>query len=96
MIRALFLLPLLWLATCAQPAAPAPSTARAAAEQACSNQIYSDADVSSDLAKSAGTQDWQWQHSGQFGEIEQTKQDAITKCLRSRGLASKGGVERRQ
>ncbi len=77
------------LAACSSPGAPvAPPSA---AEAACARQADSSPEVKADLGKAAGNLDWQWQHEGQ---IRQAKRDAITSCLRARGLAAKGGVER--
>lgn len=88
-MRAASLGALLLLAACT---AAGPSKAPlGAAEDACASQADADPAVKADLGKAAGTLDWQWQHSGQ---IRQAKRDAITKCLRARGLAPRGGVER--
>ena len=81
------------LALAAMPIA-ACSSARsppATPEEACARQADDAPAVRDALGKAAGNLDWQWQHGG---EIRQARQDAITDCLRSRGLAPIGGVER--
>ena len=89
MWRPALLLPLL-LAACADSPGivPAPLSPQ---EQACAAQADQDPALKEARAISAGRLEWEWQHEPQ---IEQIKRDAITRCLRSRGLMPRGGVER--
>lgn len=90
MWRTVLLLPLL-VAACADPVAqiiPAPLSPQ---EQACAAQADQDPALKEARAIAAGRLEWEWQHKP---EIEQIKRDAITRCLRSRGLMPRGGVER--
>jgi hypothetical protein len=60
-------------------------------QRACERQADDDPVVKDLLMKAAGTQQFQWEN-GQ--RIELAKRDATLRCLRARGLAPKGGVER--
>ena len=89
MWRPALLLPLLVAACADSPSiAPAPLSPQ---EQACAAQVDQDPAFKEAMAISAGRLEWQWQHEP---EIQQIKRDAITRCLRSRGLMPRGGVER--
>lgn len=90
MWRPVLLLPLL-VAACADSTPgiiPAPLSPQ---EQACAAQADQDPKLQEARAIAAGRLEWQWQHEP---EMEQIKRDAITSCLRSRGLMPRGGVER--
>ena len=78
------------LAACAAPASrvAAPPSPQ---EQACASQADQDPALKEALGIAAGNLDWEFQHEP---EMRQLRQDAITRCLRARGLASRGGVER--
>ena len=67
---------------------PAPLTPQ---EEACRAQADQDPALKEARAISAGQLDWQWQHGP---EIQQLQRDAITRCLKGRGLMPRGGVER--
>lgn len=89
MWRPALLLPLLMAACTDSPRIlPAPLSPQ---EQACAAQADQDPALKEARAISAGRLEWEWQHEPQ---IEQIKRDAITRCLRSRGLMPRGGVER--
>lgn len=89
MWRPVLLLPLLMAACTDSPGiVPAPLSPQ---EQACTAQADQDPALKEARAISAGRLVWEWQHEPQ---IEQIKRDAITRCLRSRGLMPRGGVER--
>ena len=60
-------------------------------EQACVAQADQDPALKEARAIAAGRLDWEFQHEP---EMRQLRQDAITRCLRARGLAPRGGVER--
>ena len=60
-------------------------------EQACATQADQDPALQQARAVGAGRLDWLWQHEP---EMDQIKRDAITRCLKARGLAPRGGVER--
>lgn len=60
-------------------------------EEACASQANQDPALQEARAISAGRLDWQWQHGP---EMEQIKRDAVTRCLKARGLMPRGGVER--
>ena len=68
-----------------------PSSAPSSQEEACARQANDDPVVRDMLAKSAGSDEWQWHHAG---DLRAARQDATVRCLRARGLAPKGGVER--
>jgi hypothetical protein len=78
---------LLMAAACSSP----PSSASASQEEACARQANDDPVVRDMLAKAAGNEGWQWHHGN---DLRAAKQDAAVRCLRARGLAPKGGVER--
>ena len=61
--------------------------------EACARQANEDPTVREMLMKAAGTSDYEWQNSER---IRLARQDATLRCLRTRGLAPKGGVERPQ
>ncbi|MDT7949980.1 MAG: hypothetical protein RQ966_00600 [Acetobacteraceae bacterium] len=85
------LLLLLILAGCGdseRTIAPAPLSPE---EQACAAAADNDPALQQARGIAAGQLDWQWQHGA---EIEQLKRDAITRCLKGRGLLPRGGVER--
>ncbi len=86
MRRALVLLVL--LGGCSSGPPPAP---RSPEEEACARQANEDPVVRDMQAKAAGNLDWQWQNGNR---IRMARQDATTRCLRARGLAPMGGVER--
>ncbi len=83
--------PWLLLALLAAACSSSGRAPESSAEAACARQADDDPVVHETLGKAAGNLDWQWQNEGR---IRQAKQDAVTNCLRRRGLASKGGVER--
>lgn len=60
-------------------------------EQACVAQADQDPALKEARAIAAGRLDWEYQHEP---EMRQLRRDAITRCLRARGLAPRGGVER--
>ena len=60
-------------------------------EEACTGQANQDPALREAREIAAGQPNWQFQHEP---EIEQLKRDAITRCLKTRGLMSRGGVER--
>lgn len=74
---------LLLLAACS-PSAPPDTPAGACAQQADNDPAYKQ-----DLAKAAGTLDWQWQNEGR---LEAARNAAINRCLS--GATHRGGVER--
>jgi hypothetical protein len=78
---------LLMAASCSS----SPSSAPASQEEACARQANDDPVVRDMLAKAAGDEGWQWHHST---NLRAAQQDATVRCLRARGLAPKGGVER--
>ena len=88
-MRSSALLALLLLAACS--ATPAPLADRSPQERACETQADQDPAVRQTLGIAAGNLNWQWQHTS---EINQAKRDAVTRCLRARGLAPRGGVEK--
>jgi len=74
----------LLLASCSGPAADTP-------EGACARQANDDPAVKELLMKAAGTQQFEWDNAQR---IKFAQRDAALRCLRARGLAPKGGVER--
>jgi hypothetical protein len=74
----------LLLASCSGPASDSP-------EGACARQANDDPAVKELMMKAAGTQQFEWDNAPR---IRMAKQDATLRCLRARGLAPKGGVER--
>jgi hypothetical protein len=74
----------LLLASCSGPAADTP-------EGACVRQANDDPAVKELLMKAAGTQQFEWDNAQR---IKLAQRDATLRCLRARGLAPKGGVER--
>ena len=92
MPRPLNLLPVALLLSACGSSAPAPVPAPLSPqEQACAAQADQDPALQEARGISAGRLDWQWQHETQMTQV---KRDAITRCLRARGLAPRGGVER--
>ncbi len=90
MWRSLTLLPVVAMASCSD--APSISTPpQTPQEQACAAQANEDPALKEARAISAGRLEWEWMHGP---EIAQLKRDAITRCLRGRGLTPRGGVER--
>ena len=87
---ALFMLPLL-LASCGDSGPKIATAPLSPQEQACAAQADQDPALKEARAISAGQPNWEFQHEP---EIRQIKQDAITRCLKGRGLMSRGGVER--
>jgi hypothetical protein len=86
---ALLMVPLLLGACNAGPQiAAAPLTPQ---EQACATQADQDPELRAARGIAAGQLEWQYQHAP---EMEQVKRDAITRCLKARGLMPRGGVER--
>lgn len=85
----LFLIPLL-LASCGESPkiVAAPLSPQ---EQACAVQADQDPALQEARGVAAGQLDWEWQHGP---ELQQLKRDAITRCLKARGLMPRGGVER--
>lgn len=71
-------------------AACAPAVAPTTPQEACRQQVNDDPIVRETLAKAAEP-DWLWQNAG---KVEIVKQQAIARCLRSRGGVVRGGVER--
>jgi hypothetical protein len=79
-----------WLALCLLLAACSggdPSTPQAA----CARQADDDPAVKDMQMKAAGSLQYEWDNSER---IQLAKRDATLRCLRARGLAPKGGVER--
>ena len=62
-------------------------------EQACASQANDDPVVKQMVMKGAGTDQYFWDHAD---ELRLARRDATLRCLRSRGLAPKGGVERQR
>lgn len=85
----LFLLPLL-LASCGGGPKIA-ATPLSPQEQACAAQADEDPALKEARAISASQPNWEFQHGP---EMEQLKRDAVTRCLKARGLMPRGGVER--
>ena len=84
------LLALLLLASCGSSPAitPMPLTPQ---EEACNAQADKDPALEEARGIAAGRLDWQWQNGP---EMRQIRRDAITRCLKARGLMPRGGVER--
>ena len=61
--------------------------------EACRKEAYGDPKYKLDDSIGAGTGSFWWQKHGQ---INDAYNDAVMKCLRARGLAPPGGVERPQ
>ncbi len=79
------------LALAACTAAPTLVSAPSPQEHACADRVDEDPAVKEAIAISAGQPNWEFQN---LPYMEQLKRDAITRCLRARGLAPRGGVER--
>ena len=60
-------------------------------QAACARQANDDPQVADIVRKGAGTDSYRWDNEK---KLAQAKQDATLRCLRARGLAPKGGVER--
>ena len=60
-------------------------------EQACARQADDDPVVQDLILKGAGSDQYRREHVDQ---LKQARADATLRCLRARGLAPKGGVER--
>ncbi len=60
-------------------------------QQACERQANDDPAVRLQLMKAAGSP---YIEFGQQAQLREARQDATLKCLRARGLAPKGSVER--
>ena len=86
----LLLLPLL-LASCGDSGPKVVAAPVSPQEEACATQADQDPALKEARAISAGQSNWQFQHGP---EMEQLKRDAITRCLKARGLLPRGGVER--
>jgi hypothetical protein len=56
----------------------------------CERQVYNDPEVKSLLMKSAGTESFRWDYAPL---LDYAKKQALTRCLRERGLAPPGGVQ---
>ena len=91
MMRRFALVSTLLVSACGSSPSANMSTPLSPQEQACASQADQDPALQEARAISAGRLDWRWKHAT---EIEQLKRDAITRCLRARGLAPRGGVER--
>ena len=87
---ALLMLPLL-LASCGDSGPGIAAAPLSPQEQACTAQADEDPALREARAIAAGQANWQFQHGP---EMEQLKRDAITRCLKARGLMPRGGVER--
>jgi hypothetical protein len=87
---ALLIVPLL-LASCGESGPKIVAAPLSPQEQACAAQADQDPALRQARAIGAGQLDWEFQHEP---EVEQLKRDAITRCLKARGLLSRGGVER--
>ncbi len=85
MTRLALLLALL-LAACSGPVDNSP-------QAACARQAENDPQVADIVRRGAGTDSYRWDNEK---KLAQAKQDATTRCLRMRGLAPKGGVERQR
>lgn len=90
MRHAAFLLPVL-LASCGDFGPKIVAGPVSPQEEACATQADQDPALKEARAISAGQSNWQFQHGP---EMEQLKRDAITRCLKARGLLPRGGVER--
>jgi hypothetical protein len=62
-------------------------------EEACARQANDDPAVKEMLMKAAGTTQFEWENEQR---IKLARRDAALRCLRARGLAPKGGVERQR
>ena len=60
-------------------------------QAACARQADNDPVVADIVRRGAGTEFYRWDNEK---KLAQAKQDATTRCLRARGLAPRGGVER--
>lgn len=80
---------LIALAGCAS----APRVATDEDHRACKEQSYNDPTVKAMIMKGAGTDRYYIDNQYAFKYAEQ---DAITACLRGRGLVAPGGVERQK
>jgi hypothetical protein len=86
-MRRLASLPALGLLLAACSGGAAPGTP----EQACASQANDDPVVKELVMKGAGTMQFQWDNEQR---LVLARRDATLRCLRARGLAPKGGVER--
>ena len=75
----------LLLAGCSGGAAPGTP------EQACAAQASEDPAIKELMMKAAGSQQFEWDNAER---IRLARRDATLRCLRARGLAPAGGVER--
>lgn len=91
MMRRPTLVGLLLLASCGQSGPAIVAAPVSPQEEACAAQADQDPALAEARGVAAGQLDWQWQHGP---EMEQIKRDAITRCLKARGLLPRGGVER--
>ena len=79
----------LWLLACGGPSLPrAPLSPQ---EEVCASQADQDPALQEARGIAASQPNWQFQHEP---EMQQIKRDAITRCLKARGLLPRGGVER--
>ena len=85
------LLTLLLLACCATSGPKIAPTPLSPQEEACATQADQDPALQEARGVASGRLDWLWQHEP---EMEQIKRDAVTRCLKSRGLLPRGGVEK--
>jgi hypothetical protein len=79
-----------WFALCLLLAACSGGN-EATPQAACDRQANDDPAVKELQMKAAGTQKFEWDNAER---IKLAKKDAALRCLRARGLAPKGGVER--
>ncbi len=87
--RSAVLMAPLWLAACGGPSpAHAPLSPQ---EEACASQADQDPALQQARGIAASQPNWEFQHEP---EMQQIKRDAITRCLKGRGLLPRGGVER--
>ena len=91
MMRRFALLVPLWLGGCGDASPAIVSAPVTPQEQACAAQADQDPALKEARAISAGQSNWEFQHEP---EMRQLTRDAITRCLRARGLMPRGGVER--
>lgn len=80
-----------WLTLCLLVSAC--SGREATPEQACARQAEDAPTVRELVLKGMGNPNFQWSNEER---LKLARRDATLACLRGRGLAAKGGVERRQ
>jgi len=82
------------LAACSASGQQPPATSQATSQAQCEQQALDDPTVHDLTAKIAGannTAPFEWQR-----QLDEAKHQATMRCLRARGLAPAGGVERQR